>query len=744
MARSFIYKINSRVIQCIILMLFTGFFTYAQPNIIKAEYFYDNDPGFGSGINIPITPSIALNNVIFSSSVSSLSAGVHQLFVRVKDANGNWSVSNRTFFYKPPAAASNAPNIVQAEYFFDNDPGFGSGIPITITPGLQILNKEFSALVGQLSTGVHRLYIRAKDATGKWSITNTSSINISTVPVSCSVTQVSPASCLQSNGSATVTANGGNFTYTYLWDNGETTQTATALSAGPHSVTVTDGNGLSSNCTINITQSIVISGTVSKNNVSACGASNSGSISITPTGGTGPYTYSWTGSNGFTAGNTATVTGLPIGFYNVQITDISGCYGTISNIHVQNAFYVYITNSGSSPSSCSNSGSIILYGNAGVQPYTYSLDGINYQPGNTFSNLAAGTYTAYVKDAGGCISSKSITLTALPPVHVTAFTRAASSCANDGSIELFRTGGVPPYMYSLDNITYQVSNKFMNLAAGTYTGYVKDSKGCIGSLNPIIISQGAAIAVTATKTNSSTCTNDGSIRIFASSGNSPYTYSLDDINYQAGYLFTGLAAGNYTCWAKDSKGCKGSVNITVGLNTITVTAYAGSASSCAFSNGLIQLFRSGGFGPYTYSLDGNNYQNSNLFSSLAPGTYSGFVKDAKACVGLLEGIVVGPTGCTLPFAGTISKKSTVSPEQAAMKIQVYPNPSESEFTLMLPGNTINKQVSVTVMDITGRVIQQSAGSGKLQYKFGNNFTPGVYIVEVDRGTDKARIKVVKK
>ena len=588
--------------------------------------------------------------------------------------------------------------------------------------------------------------------------------------VVCAVTgsgTTTPVSCNgNTDGTATITlsGDGSGAPGTYTVDGGApqafTTNpfTITNLAAGNHTIvaTVTAGGCVSGDIVVNVANAVTFTATVVKTNVSSCNAGNDGTITVTPAGGSGNYTYSWTGSTGlgnanqtpFTAGNVSSLTGLTYGFYNVTITDAGGC-GTlnIDNIHVGFAFVVLVTNNGSISSSCGiPAGSITLYGNAGVPPYTFSIDGSNYQPGNTFTGLAAGTYTGYVKDATGCVGTKpNIIIGSAAPLVVLPFTKAASSCGTDGAIEIYRSGGIGPYTYSLDNISFQPGNIFSNLAAGNYTAYVKDSKGCVSSA-PATIAQGASLAVTSVTTSSSICVADGTIRLNATGGNSPYTYSLDNISFQPGNAFTGLAAGNYIGYVKDTKGCTGQVNVIIGSNTINVTSYAVAASSCAANNGSIQLFRSGGTGPYTYSLDGNTYQSSTIFTGLAAGTYDGYVKDSKACIGVQNGIVVGPGGCAPPFAGTISNKSTVrnDSEQAGLKIQVFPNPSESEFTLMLPGNMINENVSVTVTDITGRMIQQSAGSGKLQYKFGNTFIPGVYIVEVNRGTDKARIKVVKK
>ena len=396
--------------------------------------------------------------------------------------------------------------------------------------------------------------------------------------------------------------------------------------------------------------SIPLSATYTRKNVSVCGNGADGSITVTAIGGTAPYTYSWTGTTGvggtipFTAGNVSSLSNLLIGYYYVEITDADLNTFTISGIHVGYAFAIYITNNGSISSACGNTGSIILYGNAGVPPYTHSLNGVTYQVSNTFTNLAAGVYTAYMKDAAGCVSTKSITVGAAAPVAVSAFVISASSCSIDGAVELFRTGGIPPYTYSINNITYTSNNIFTGLAGGTVlTGWVKDSKGCIGSLPGITIPQGLGLSVTMTKTNTSTCVIDGTIQFNVTGGIPPYTYSLNNITFQASNYYSGLRVGNYYGWVKDSRGCRGSSYTTIGLNPIIVTATTTNATSCTVNDGSIQLFNTGGTSSFTYSLDGNEYQSSNTFTGLAPGSYTGYVKDGKICVGLLSNIIVGPS-----------------------------------------------------------------------------------------------------
>jgi len=592
---------------------------------------------------------------------------------------------------------------------------------------------------------------------------------------------VSVGSVAQLTGSGTTTpttcGNGANATAaitlsastsgTYTVDGGSSQSyatnpfTITGLSAGNHTIVATSAAGcVSSNILVNVGGSSTFTATYVKTNLSQCSGTPNGTITVTATGGTAPYTYAWTGVTGSgnpattqypNPGNVSAVTGLNYGFYNVTITDAGGCaVVTLSNIHIEIGYQVTITNSGSVSSSCGNTGSLIFYGNAGLAPYTWSLTSSAgpFQSGNTFTGLAAGPYTVWVKDNGGCITSKSVTVNSAPAIVVSPFVRNASNCSADGSIQIFRSGGIPPYTYSITSAAgpFQVSNNFTGLAAGPYTAYVKDAAGCIGQQD-LSVAQGAALTVSVSKVNTSTCVNDGSIQVNPSGGQAPYSYSIDGgTTYQASNSFTGLGAGNYTITVKDFKNCTGETNVNISLNPIVVTASATAAGNCATANGSIQLFRTGGYAPYTYSINGNTYQNSNTFSNVAAGTYTGFVKDLKGCIGVLNGIAVGPI-CPPTFAGNINPSSRGNhvkvSEKTVLNVQAYPNPSQADFTLILQGYDSKEKVSIIVTDLLGRKVYQAEGVGKQQYRFGNDFMTGMYNVQVISGTEKKNIKVVK-
>ena len=137
-------------------------------NIDLVEYFFDVDPGFGNGVQLPQTPA---NNVDFVEmiDVSSLGAGFHTIFFRVKDEADQWSATESEPFFISVSTTETTNNIDLVEYFFDVDPGFGQGITLPQTPAT---NLDFTEMVdvSSLSAGFHTIYFRVRDESGQWSV----------------------------------------------------------------------------------------------------------------------------------------------------------------------------------------------------------------------------------------------------------------------------------------------------------------------------------------------------------------------------------------------------------------------------------------------------------------------------------------------------------------------------------------------------------------------------------------------
>jgi len=139
----------------------------SNTNITAAEYFYDTDPGLGSGTSVSLTSGATVD---FNKSISTsgISAVIHFLYFRVKNADGLWSLTDSKLMYITESSTIN--NIVAAEYFFDNDPGFGNAAALSVLAG-DTVNISSTISISALSSGLHYLNVRVKNADGIWSLT---------------------------------------------------------------------------------------------------------------------------------------------------------------------------------------------------------------------------------------------------------------------------------------------------------------------------------------------------------------------------------------------------------------------------------------------------------------------------------------------------------------------------------------------------------------------------------------------
>ena len=137
-------------------------------SLTAAEYFINTDPGIGNGKAITITPDSAID-VSFSISLTGLTKGFNQLFIRVKDQNNNWSITDSKSFFIDSGLTATAVPLTAAEYFIDTDPGVGKATAFAVTTG-DSLNMLLNVPTSTLSTGFHQLFIRVKDQNNNWSI----------------------------------------------------------------------------------------------------------------------------------------------------------------------------------------------------------------------------------------------------------------------------------------------------------------------------------------------------------------------------------------------------------------------------------------------------------------------------------------------------------------------------------------------------------------------------------------------
>jgi hypothetical protein len=137
-------------------------------SIQQLEYFIDTDPGYGLANQVAVTPGDSINQ-LFTVDLFGLTSGFHALFVRVRDADGYWSLAGSRPFYLEAADLTADRHITAVEYFIDHDPGYGLGSSITIAPDSSI-NRLFPIDLAGLGSGFHALFVRVQDAAGYWSL----------------------------------------------------------------------------------------------------------------------------------------------------------------------------------------------------------------------------------------------------------------------------------------------------------------------------------------------------------------------------------------------------------------------------------------------------------------------------------------------------------------------------------------------------------------------------------------------
>jgi hypothetical protein len=143
---------------------------YAQ--LTKLEYFYDNDPGYGLGTGISISPNSPNYASNLTLPTSGLSLGLHTLNLRAQDATGSWSHTHIRSFLFLSATAGNSTSLSHVEYFIDTDPGFGNGTQVAFPAGTTDLGSTIIYVdLSSISEGLHVFYARVKTQTDVWSMT---------------------------------------------------------------------------------------------------------------------------------------------------------------------------------------------------------------------------------------------------------------------------------------------------------------------------------------------------------------------------------------------------------------------------------------------------------------------------------------------------------------------------------------------------------------------------------------------
>ena len=390
-----------------------------------------------------------------------------------------------------------------------------------------------------------------------------------------------------------------------------------------------------------------------------CLNTNVGSISLSLTGGTPPYTVEWLIPellpNDLITTEPAIKTGLSATTYAVRVND--------STLPINEEFYINIPVSsgvcatilGVQGTTCSeNNGSVTGTSSSDYSSTTFYLyhgDGVFSQSATTsqstieFGSLTAGTYYMTVLDLGGCTGqSASFIVEESEPLNYGLYTVPNSSCGGNAMGKIMITGltGTPPYSYLWT--TSATGSTVTGLTAGIYSVDVTDYYGCVLT-KTATISDVPPIGLGIFTATEPTCFSaDGVLTIQITGGTAPYYYSASTgqvvVQYPTSWSISGLSPGNYSFQVTDAALCTIVVGTTLtSPNGITSVSISTQGSTCSSSEGSITVSVNGGSSPYIYTLiypGGNvlnvsNNQTTQLFSNLSSGTYGVSVQDQSGC-----------------------------------------------------------------------------------------------------------------
>ncbi len=625
---------------CFLVLLVTKTMLYAQPNIIRIEYYLDIDPGYGNATPISISPSTNFNEIALNINPNTLSGGIHILGIRAKDANGAWSHNNKWLFAKPYASDSvsaTASNLNRVEYYIDADPGYGAGIPLAIPNGANISNVLLSVNISGLSAASHTLFIRSQNMNGSWSLDNKYTFTVSAVSATPSVVVNSISKktlCAGTNFKVGYDAKGvfnaGNIFSAQLSDASGSFASpvvigqVNAVNSGvincllPESIiagSLYRVRILSSNPSLTSPASadtLVINAKPAKPTIALSGAATfcqGDSVVLSSSGASG---YAWN-----TGATTQSITVKSAGSYAVTVNNAGGCTNSSDTVVVTvNSLPVTPTITASGPISFCEGGSVTLTSST-APSYLWST-------GATTKSIVvttSGNYTVTTINASGCkaISAvKAVTVKAAPAIPVISASGSLSFCQG-GSVVLTSTSA-KSYLWTNGDTTRST----VITSGGSYKVTVGNATGCTATSTVTTVTVLPPPNATITPSGATTFCQGGSVTLTSSAASS-YLWSTGATT-QSIVVST---SGNYSVTVTNASGCSAtSATAVVTVNAVPATpTISASGSTMLVCPGKTVTLTSSGGTTYLWSTGAT----SQSIVVATAGSYTVKVTNAAGC-----------------------------------------------------------------------------------------------------------------
>lgn len=585
-----------------------------------------------------------------SNVFSNLSGGTYAVVAKLI-STGCVSAVHSVTITNPTVPATPVVSIVNSTNCTTNN---GS---ITATSPTPLANYSFSKdggltwqasnIFSGLSAGEYSIMAKS-NSSGCISGIRTATVTNGTLP-NVTATIVNNTSCNSSspNGSITVTAPTPLANYQFSINNGASFQTSNVFSNLPGGFYKVVARLISTGCYTNTNifevkdlPTVLVAPTLSGTNPTACVPAN-GSISVTAPTPLSNFDFSIDG--GVTWQSSAVFSGLSSGTYNIIYKNKSTlCISTARAITLTSpTLPATPTVTSVNPTACSApNGSITITAPTPLANYIFTIDGgASWQSGNVFSSLSPGTYSVMAKSSvTGCNSAiRTVTLTSPTITAPTATVVNSTNCSpGNGTITLTKAP-LTDYEYSIDGgVTWQSSNVFTSVSAGTYSAYAKlKTSGCISAVRSVTVTQPTVANPTTTNTQNTNCGSpNGTITVTGPTPLSSYVFSKDGgVTWQSSPYFVGLSGAVYEIVAKNiTTQCASSIlSVTISdpaLSTAPTVTFT-DPTTCSPVNGTIHINTSTyNESDYQYSIDnGVTFSNSPDFTGIEAGTYYTLVKN---------------------------------------------------------------------------------------------------------------------
>jgi len=647
--------------------------SFFSTDLVNRTWYYDFGDGTTSSGPYP-NPVHQYDSCGVYNTMLVISAGNPCCPVRAYD-----TIYRRVYVDCPPNTTPNQLGLTDPYIYTSSASVTASEVCLTIatdftlTKSDSIINWQYAFSDGGASTQQNPShtfpYCEPYDNHATVTVTNTrgcSDTFLQPVVVHCPIlgvfSGVSSVLCYRDcNGTATINALGGVGPYTVSWSdpNLPPTPVAVNLCAGTYTVTISDVYGCADTQSVTITEPPPITGSLSVVN-NNCFGGTIGSATVTVSGGTPPFAYSWSPN---ITDVTPSASGLAAGTYCMTATDQNACtFDTCAVITQPPEITISSNVTSANCGVCDGTITVTASGGSGSYIYAWSNNA-----GNTpsISNVCGGVYILTVTDANvpGCSEQFAIAVSSIgsQPVTLNVFNASCVTSCNGSATASFSCACTVEWLDNNANVIGS-GTSIGSLCPGNYVLRVTNTLDGCQNISNFTVALSNPVAVSLNVKGSCLTNCDGQITANASGGSGTYGYQwYDGSNNPIGTnsaTITGLCPGTYFVQVTESGGC--SIRDTAIIVNYLVTGSATSVNLNCFGvcTGSIAALGRGGTQPYTYTFQasgGTIVQSGpgRIAGNLCADTYTVTIADANNCA-----YTIPPVTISEPAAVAVTASST--------------------------------------------------------------------------------------